>query len=86
MKRYQVYLNPHSVSIIDRFEDITNISRSKVIRYLVDSASENLIMLIKRKEPRKKYLMDSLTGFIDLKTNKKLDLISNIDEVILQKI
>lgn len=86
MKRYQLYLNPNSVSIIDRFEDLTNISRSKVIRYLVDSASENLTLLIKRKEPRKKYLMDSLAGFIDLKTNKKLDLISTIDEVILQKI
>ena len=86
MKRYQVYLNQISVSVIDDYEKLTKMSRSKVIRYLVDSASEQLITLIRRKEPGKKYLMDSLAGFIDLKTNKKMDLVSNIDEVLLQNI
>ena len=86
MKRYQVYLNQISVSVIDDYEKLTKMSRSKVIRYLVDSASEQLITLIRQKEPGKKYLMDSLAGFIDLKTNKKMDLVSNIDEVLLQNI
>ena len=86
MKRYQVYLNQISVSVIDDYEKLTKISRSKIIRYLVDSASEQLIALIRSKEPGKTYLMDQLSGFIDLKTNKKLDLISGIDDVLLQKI
>lgn len=86
MKRYQVYLNQISVSVIDDYEKLTKMSRSKVIRYLVDSASEQLITLIKGKEPGKKYLMDQLSGFIDLKTDKKLDLVSSIDNVLLQKI
>lgn len=86
MKRYQVYLNQISVSIIDDYEKLAKMSRSKVIRYLVDSASEQLITLIKRKEPGKKYLMDSLAGFIDLKTDKKIDLVSDIDQVLLQAI
>ncbi len=86
MKRYQLYLNPHAISIIDDYQQITDISRSKVIRYLIDFASEQLITLIKRKDPRKKYIMDSLAGFIDLKVDKKVDLISNIDDVLLQKI
>lgn len=86
MKRYQVYLNQISVSIIDDYEKLTKMSRSKVIRYLVDSASEQLITLIRRKEPGKKYLLDQLSGFIDLKTDKKLDLVSSIDDVLLQKI
>ena len=86
MKRYQVYLNQISVSVIDDYEKLTNISRSKIIRYLVDSASEQLITLIRAKEPQKKYLMDQLSGFIDLKTNKKLDLVSALDQVLLQKI
>lgn len=86
MKRYQVYLNQISVSIIDDYEKLTKMSRSKVIRYLVDSASEQLITLIRRKEPGEKYLMDQLSGFIDLKTDKKIDLVSSIDHVLLQKI
>ena len=86
MKRYQVYLNQSSVSVIDDYEELTNISRSKIIRYLVDSTSEQLITLIRRKEPKKKYLMDQLSGFIDLKIDKKIDLVSSIDNVLLQKI
>ena len=86
VKRYQVYLNAGSVSIIDEYEKLTDISRSKVIRHLIDAVSEQLITLIKRKEPKKKYFMDSLAGFIDLKTDKKVDLVSSIDEVLLQKI
>lgn len=86
MKRYQVYLNQISVSVIDDYEKLTKMSRSKVIRYLVDSASEQLITLIRRKKPGGKYLMDQLSGFIDLKTDKKLDLVSSIDDVLLQKI
>ena len=86
IKRYQVYLNAGSVSIIDEYEKLTNISRSKVIRYLVDSVSEQFITLIKRREPKDKYFMDSLAGFIDLKTDEKIDLVSSIDEVLLQKI
>lgn len=85
MKRYQVYLNQISVSVLDDYEKLTKMSRSKIIRYLVDHASEQLITLIRGKEPNKKYFMDQLSGFIDLKTNRKLDLISGIDDVLLQK-
>lgn len=86
MRRYQVYLNQISVSVIDDYEKLTKMSRSKIIRYLVDSASEQLITLIRRKDPGEEHLMDQLSGFIDLKTDKKLDLVSNIDDVLLQKI
>ncbi len=86
MKRYQVYLNPHSVSVIDEFQNLSDISRSRVIRYLVDAISQQLIAVIKRKEPEGKYFMDTLAGFIDLKTNKKLDLVSTIDNTLIQNI
>lgn len=86
MKRYQIYLNQISVSVIDDYEKLTKMSRSKIIRYLVDSASEQLITLIRKKDPEKKHLMDQLSGFIDLKTDKRLDLASSIDDVLLQKI
>ncbi len=86
MKRYQLYLNPTSVNVIDEFEQLVDISRSKIIRKIVEIASEQLLTLIRRKEPQEKYLMDTLAGFIDLKTNKKLDLASTVDEVYLKQI
>ena len=50
MKRYQVYLNSHSVSILDDFEGISNISRSKLIRRVVDNVAEELIKIFADKK------------------------------------
>lgn len=70
MKRYQVYLNPHSVSILDDFENYTNISRSKLIREAIDRLAENLarIFMIKKESHQEKLILDSLVGFIDIKS------------------
>lgn len=57
MKRYQVYLDPHSVSILDDFEKYTDISRSK----------------LKDEAPKQKLILDSLVGFINLKGRKQTD-------------
>lgn len=73
MKRYQVYLNPHSVSILDEVEEETNISRSKMIRELVDRYAKNItkVFLNTKTLPKKKYLFDQLIGSIKLGTKKK---------------
>ena len=66
MKRYQVYLNPHSVSILDDFEKYTNISRSKLIREAIDRLAQNLsrVFAAKNEFPQDKLILDSLVGFI----------------------
>lgn len=83
MKRYQLYLNPHSVSILDDFEGISDISRSKLIRKLVDSMAEQLIRIFaeRKRAGKKGHILDSLVGFVDLKTNKKTNFSQNIDEI-----
>lgn len=66
MKRYQVYLNPHSVSILDDFERYANIPRSKLIREAIDRLAQNLsrVFVAKDEDPREKLALDSLVGFI----------------------
>ena len=67
MKRYQVYLNPHSISILDDFEKYTNISRSKLIREAIDRLAQNLtrVFVAKNELPQEISILDSLVGFIN---------------------
>lgn len=68
MKRYQVYLNPHSISILDDFEKYTNISRSKLIREAIDRLAQNLtrVFVVKKELPQEKLVLDTLVGFINV--------------------
>lgn len=89
MKRYQVYLNQNSVSVLDDFEKISHISRSKVIRQAIDRLAEQLVRVVDdRRLQKKEYILDSLDGFVDLKTNeqssssnKKTNFAQEVDEI-----
>lgn len=72
MKRYQVYLNPNSVSILDELEKFTSISRSKLIREAVDRLAQNLSKVLVHKgiTSDKKMLFDSLIGAINTKSKQ----------------
>lgn len=86
MKRYQVYLTPGSVSVLDDFEGISNISRSKLIRRVVDNIAEELIRVFADKKiKRPESILDSLAGFVDLKTDKKVNFSQHVDEEIYFK-
>jgi len=73
MKRYQVYLNQNSVSILDEFEKYANISRSKLIREAIDRLAQNLsrIFVAKNIAPGNRLVFDSLIGAINLKGKKE---------------
>lgn len=81
MKRYQVYLNPHSVSILDEMEKYTNISRSKIIREAIDRLAQNLsrVFASKAEAPKEKLVLDSLVGFINIKGQKHTNYASRDD-------
>lgn len=72
MKRYQMYLDPSSIAVIDEFENYAKISRSKLIRETIDRFACNLAQLMAKTEelPKKKYILDELIGIINL-TKKK---------------
>lgn len=84
MKRYQLYLNPHSVSVLDDFEEISSISRSKLIRETIDRVAEQFVAIFawEKKTQKTKYF-DKLCGFIDLKTKEKTHFAENVDEIYL---
>ena len=82
MKRYQVYLNPSSISVLDEIEKIIGVSRSKLIRESTDRYAQtisNIISAIKLRH-RKKSSLDNLIGIIDLKTKKKTNYALKDDE------
>ncbi len=87
MKRYQLYLNPYSVGILDDVEKISSISRSKLIRHMIDRVSEEMVEVLRiiygKKKSWDKPIFDSLAGFVDLKTKKKTNFAQNIDEIYL---
>lgn len=84
LKRYQVYLNPYSVSVLDGFKKTSNMSRSKLIREAIDRVAEQFVAIFawEKKTQKTKYF-DKLCGFIDLKTKKKTHFAENVDEIYL---
>lgn len=82
MKRYQVYLNPHSVSVLDEIEEIIGVSRSKLIRESTDRLAQTISHVISaiKMQHRKKSNLDNLIGIIDLKTKKKTNYALRDDE------
>lgn len=85
MKRYQVYLNPSSVSVIDEFGKHIDISRSQLIRMAIDQVAQNLakIFVATKTPPRNTYILDSLVGAIKLR-GKRTNFAQNIDEIYLR--
>lgn len=85
MKRYQVYLNPKSVSILDEFEKYSSISRSKLIREAIDRLAQNLSKVFVDKEvvANKKMVLDSLIGIITDQNLKETNYAVNDDSIYL---
>lgn len=85
MKRYQVYLNQHSVSILDELGKSIDISRSKLIQLVVDGIALNAakIFAATKTPPANTYILDSLVGSIKIKGKKKTNYAQNIDEIYL---
>lgn len=67
-----MYLDPASIATIDDLERYTQISRSKIIREVVDRFAESVSKVLAKAEklPLKKYSLDSLVGAIILKGKK----------------
>ena len=85
MKRYQVYLDPNSISILDDFAKPVSISRSKLIRMAIDAVVNNLTKVFIRvnTRPKNTYILDSLVGSIKIKGKKKTNFAQNIDEIYM---
>lgn len=86
MKRYQIYLNPHSVSILDDLGKQTDISRSKLIQGVIDRFADQVakIFLKTVSQPSNYSHFDKLVGAIHLKTKSPTNFALDSDEIYLQ--
>lgn len=86
MKRYQVYLSPSSVSILDDFAKPISVSRSKLIQMAIDAVANNLakIFIATNTQRKDTYILDSLVGAIKIKGKKKTNFAQDIDEIYLR--
>jgi len=84
MKRYQIYLNPHSVGILDEVASVSEVTRSELIREAVDAVAARVgVLLSHLKAPDKdsyKWLRE-LTGTFEVEGKKQVNLSENIDEI-----
>ena len=84
MKRYQLYLNPASVHILDEVTQVIPLTRSELIRAAIDGAASrvgNLLAAIKPPTSRDYSWIDALTGTLVVKGRKKVKISEDIDEI-----
>lgn len=80
MNRYQIYLNPKSVDILDNLARLTNISRSQIIRDVIDKmAKEYERLLIKTEASRMKN--NPLLKMAGFAKGPNKDISKNVDEI-----
>ena len=85
MQRYQLYLNPQSVSIVDAFSAETGLGRSKIIRDSIDRLAANLskVLVAKRGVSSIKGPLDGLIGILAIEGKKPTNIAETIDEIYL---
>lgn len=83
MKRYQLYLNPHSISVLDEVGTDIGLSRSHLIRLAIETLVDNLtkVFIATKTPPKDKHILDSLIGSIKIKGSKKTNFAQNIDDI-----
>lgn len=88
MKRYQLYLNPYSVSVVDNASETIEVSRSKILQNVVDRVSKEIsdeiidLVLVKRTSRKKQYaVLDKYAGFIDGGSKKEQNYSQTVDEI-----
>ena len=84
MRRYQVYLDPHSVGILDEAAEISSFSRSQIIREAVDAVSarfSNLLAAFKPVKAREYTWLDRMVGSVKIKDKKTVNISENVDKI-----
>lgn len=82
MKRYQIYLNPQSVATMDDVAHLLHVSRSQIIRDIVDRvAREYKKLLLARIGPRSDNPLLKMAGIIK---GINPGISENVDEIYLR--
>ncbi|MBI2596330.1 CopG family transcriptional regulator [Candidatus Daviesbacteria bacterium] len=83
MNRYQIYLNPKSVDTIDNLTRLINLSRSQIIRDVIDKmANEYEKLLVKTEASRMKD--NPLLKMAGFAKGPGKDISHNVNEIYLK--
>ncbi len=82
MNRYQIYLDPKDINILDELSKLTNFSRSQIIRDIISRMAREYERLIEAAEKRsmKNNPLLKMAGFAKLGKN----IAENVDEIYLK--
>ena len=86
MNRYQIYLDPHTVRILDDFQKVGDVSRSRLIRGAVESLARNLSQLVSRENEQVHYMatFDKLVGHVSKTIGKSTTIARKSDREYLR--
>ncbi len=82
MNRYQIYLNPNSVNTLDRLSKLTDLSRSQIIRDIIDKMAREYEKLIAAAEKRR-IKNNPLLKMAGMAKGGSKNISKNIDEIYL---
>ena len=86
--RYQVYLDPRSVGILDEASDIIPVSRSLMIREMVDAGASRMVNLLasfKTVSSDDYSWLDKMVGSISSKRKFKTSASDRVDDIYYDK-
>ena len=86
--RYQVYLDPRSVAILDEASELLPVTRSQIIREAIDAAAgrvSNLLALLKPVSFDDYSWIDKMTGSLIYKDGKTVNMTERVDSVYHDK-
>lgn len=88
VQRYQLYLSPRTVSIIDEVKTLSNISRSKQMRAVLERYVDlvaKTVLAPNKPTPKKMYAnLDKLVGIIKGNPKKKTNYALDDDSIYLR--
>lgn len=87
-KRYQVYLNPHSVGILDEAAELSGFSRSQFIREAIDAAASrfgNLLATIRSPKTADYSWLDEMTGVLKVEGKETVNISERVDDIYYDK-
>lgn len=88
VQRYQVYLDPRSVSILDEASGLIPITRSQIIREAIDAAAgrvSNVLAMFKPVSSSDYSWMDKMVGTLRYKKKKTINMSERVDDIYYDK-
>lgn len=83
MNRYQIYLNPENVNVLDELARLTNISRSKIIRDVIDKMAKEYEKILE-KTAKKAFKNNPLLKMAGMAKGGLKNIAENVDEIYLK--